>query len=607
MQVNYETISSSSGIIEDDSRDNNLKQRSVNSDFQLLSPIIEFHPTGEYKFTSFSFLAPHEALRREFIRGDKALSQIIATSIQKENQWKFDAFYEWFVVFLLPIIEAHHHIEENILFGYYLNTFDIVTPESQSEDHITLIGRGNKVKRLLNNIIDFIKQNKFDEATIYLSNVLEAYQTLVKEMNNHFNDEEEYWPELIYQLGEENWKAAFALIKEEMMSFGDLNISDPYHLMFCSILNAMGYTFKDSSLPNDFLPWSNPEIGQRFIESFPIMVKFLKLPKWNDRYLKYQYLILDVADDRIPMKSKTRGHFVERQSKFPVHFIVWIMIPLYISFLLTPFFAAVYNPNSNLNRITIRVVDFDQSYIGDAFIKWLSIASTAIPNIPNFEFVNANFTSPDELKQKVLDGYVWGALYSTSDATSRLLNATSNGCAYTSSYNANNAIILVWDEGRNPQVADGLIHGVITGIIPNFNSYFALFFMRQMKAHSQANLQNCLTNNKENILISPIGYTSINLTPISVSPMSTSVYTLANIYTVVFAGIVFVSITYDATASYVENMTGIQRTLFRALSMSILDGSYGIVVSTITVCLSAKGSGKYLYSGNQWAQLAGKI
>ena len=57
-------------------------------DYQLLSPIIKFNPQGNYNFTSFSFLAPHEALRREFIRGERALLSI--NEINSDDLWKFE-------------------------------------------------------------------------------------------------------------------------------------------------------------------------------------------------------------------------------------------------------------------------------------------------------------------------------------------------------------------------------------------------------------------------------------------------------------------------------------------------------------------------------------
>lgn len=90
-----------------------------------------------------------------------------------------------------------------------------------------------------------------------------------------------------------------------------------------------------------------------------------------------------------------------------------------------------------------------------------------------------------------MDSEAWAAVYVTAGATNRLLAATATGCTniYVSgNYSAADAILFVWDEGRNAQVTTPLVKGdnnniklfVIKFFFTNKLSYpvtIALFFV----------------------------------------------------------------------------------------------------------------------------------
>ncbi len=84
--------------------------------FRLTSTAIKPSEIGEYSFADATLLIPHEALRREFIRGTNALKTFDLVA----HPWKIHCFYEWYAKFFLPSVKEHHDIEEKIFFPFYL-------------------------------------------------------------------------------------------------------------------------------------------------------------------------------------------------------------------------------------------------------------------------------------------------------------------------------------------------------------------------------------------------------------------------------------------------------------------------------------------------------
>ena len=171
----------------------------------LTSKAITLQADGLYSFDRLGFLVPHEALRREFQRGRKALDAMNSSSFP----WHAYVFQEWLDDFLIPILQAHHYIEDHIVFTFYFE-LGVISPDRQSEDHISLIGRMNKLQSLTRKLVHIVKATEIDQDGVEgHQKDIQAAESLVKKefidmiihFEQHFQEEEEYWPEILNKYG----------------------------------------------------------------------------------------------------------------------------------------------------------------------------------------------------------------------------------------------------------------------------------------------------------------------------------------------------------------------------------------------------------------------
>lgn len=106
--------------------------------------------------------------------------------------------------------------------------------------------------------------------------------------------------------------------------------------------------------------------------------------------------------------------------------ILFFFLPLMYSLGLAPLFASTAFPDKYTNRLKVAVADFDGGIIGSNLTAFLA-GLHGTTSLPGFEIEAVpSSTSPDALKQKVIDGDVWAAVYVTSGATNNLNNALQN-------------------------------------------------------------------------------------------------------------------------------------------------------------------------------------
>ncbi len=74
-------------------------------DFTFLSTAIPQNEDGEYSYSLQSFLIPHEALRREFLRAERAIEGLQNVA---KYPWKADYYRSWLIDFLGPSIHEHN-------------------------------------------------------------------------------------------------------------------------------------------------------------------------------------------------------------------------------------------------------------------------------------------------------------------------------------------------------------------------------------------------------------------------------------------------------------------------------------------------------------------
>jgi hypothetical protein len=107
------------------------------------------------------------------------------------------------MLFLIPQLHCHHYLEDNIIFPFYF-ALGIVPPERQAEDHISLIGRMNKLQSLARQLVHYGHYRKSSNELIrsYEDRVKKHFLDMIEHFERHFSEEEEFWPELLKKYGE---------------------------------------------------------------------------------------------------------------------------------------------------------------------------------------------------------------------------------------------------------------------------------------------------------------------------------------------------------------------------------------------------------------------
>jgi hypothetical protein len=122
----------------------------------LTSTTMPYSAEGNYNPIEVGSLFSHEAIRREFARGSKALNHIDPV----KDTWKIVCFIEWYQKFLFPIAHDHENGEENVVGPIFLEA-GAAFPETLLSDHPALRKRLNDINQ---NCQDLLQQIKKDSA-----------------------------------------------------------------------------------------------------------------------------------------------------------------------------------------------------------------------------------------------------------------------------------------------------------------------------------------------------------------------------------------------------------------------------------------------------------
>jgi hemerythrin len=565
----------------------------------LTSKVIPANPNGEYPYEVLGFVLPHEALRREFDRGRKAFRNIDVSS----EKWKIEALVEWLDDFFIPFLHVHHYVEDNIIFPFYF-ALGIVAPERQAEDHVSLIGRMNKLQSLARQLLHVTHNSKESAKMKTLEEkVRKEFLDLVSHCEDHFNEEEEYWPPILKKYGRENWTKVERMIFQYTTSFGDSNAGDAYRNTICSICFAMGIMIgKDSiatnprkevdSEGNEVLPWAGTAIQQHYIDTRPFFIRKVKMKAWNQRYLQFRQLICSIGQSECDehgnvktssgwvSKKNKDGKYVDRYHKPFTPIILFVMITAMFCLAAIPFFAAVSNPLRNLKYLHIKVVNYDVGPVGHAFDHFLEAVESSSNKIPTFRYEKDTSIGFDTYRRRVLDGEAWALLSVNPGASSALAAAFANGCQNAGSYNPADAITFSWDEGRNNQVATPYIGGFTKGILGKFATKFAANYISSL---SQTDISDCIANGQSQLLVSPITFTEDNMTPVSVSyVVSSAGITVGNILMAVFGAMFILNATYGATAALAEDYSPKGKVILRLFTMALVGFGVSIAYATVS-------------------------
>lgn len=168
------------------------------SALSLTSLVIPASDDGSYSFEHAAFLVPHEAIRRELMKAANALESFDCSG----NPWMAGLLKEWVEDFFVPLVNAHHCLEDSIFFPLYYQ-LGVALPERIAEDHISLINRLNHWKSLVTKLDNEVS-SKADSNQIKDTEraVREHFSTMRREIEGNFTEEEKFWPSILVKDGQ---------------------------------------------------------------------------------------------------------------------------------------------------------------------------------------------------------------------------------------------------------------------------------------------------------------------------------------------------------------------------------------------------------------------
>ncbi len=428
------------------------------------------------------------------------------------------------------------------------------------------------------------------------------------------------------------------------MQFGETNAGEPYRLMICAIVRAMGIVVNGERFNDDETRWASLEIQQNYIRTRPYLVRNYKITTWNQRYMQYKDLIEKITVNKVS-GSKTQpfpletGKYVIKNKKTFVPLVLFFVLSGYYALITGPYYAAQSNPVRNIPRLQIKVANFDSLStssslslstitsttpymvtdrngmivlgnsasnvnitippIGDYFLEYVRSYKQSHDFIPDLQFTDS--LSPtmkstshaiSTLQGDVLDQEAWATVYVNTDATMSFLQAIEGGCltnpSAASTYNAKEVITFAWDEGRNAAVSGPYVAAFLRNLITNFGYSFDQLVLDALNSalvpgSSSSMLTSCIANGYKSFISHTVSFSEINLTPVAVSPVcSAAGITVGQIYVAVFGANYIVSATYANTGALAEDLSPFWKVMLRAGTMALLGLGLSICFSTLS-------------------------
>ena len=150
-----------------------------------------------------------------------------------------------------------------------------------------------------------------------------------------------------------------------------------------------------------------------------------------------------------------------------------------------PLFDSAADPDANVKALRVIVCTADTGFVGGFFTNFWQTYGTgswvanngALPITPPGIALQAA-CDPADLTEQVRSNNAWAALYVRAGASADLYAALAAGPSTT--YDPSTAVVLVWDEARNNQVATARIAGPLKGLTGAFSLGVASMIAEQM-------------------------------------------------------------------------------------------------------------------------------
>jgi hemerythrin superfamily protein len=268
----------------------------------LTSTVVNKNDDNNYSQSQCHLLIPHEAIRRELLRAEKA---VLNMDIVK-HPWHIKAFLKWYLTCFVPFIHDHHNNEEKISFPFWNKLGAIAMPTKQCDDHVTLmkiiddlrvLGEELKSSTDVPDINEDVIVNKTKEFKA-------KFAYLKQHTLDHLAEEELYWQPIYEKYGEGGEmikKDQDNVISHGLSTKGDEFIG--FKMAFCSVSTAMGVKGLNPSIgrygPVNYKlpPWCSQKLADDFYNELPWIPKVLVFPSWLDVYEKYVVLVDSINGD----------------------------------------------------------------------------------------------------------------------------------------------------------------------------------------------------------------------------------------------------------------------------------------------------------------------
>ena len=264
----------------------------------LTSTAIPISPDGAYPWSIEDWLAPHEAIRREFLRLEAALVTF--------RPFKPAVIARWLHGFLLPAIRVHHDSEELVIGPHFAALGDVVQWGS-TYSHVDLERDMERVAAAADAAVGAANDPAGESAFSELRGVVAQ---LSQGMAIHLAEEERCWPLIFAKHGPRVVAAAMAGMHARTRALPPVERAASDALA-ASCMDAMAPSFLartsadyEARRPASGLrlpPWCSRAASDKFSrEKIPWIARALIFPRLHASYLRdWQALIDRAAGDAI--------------------------------------------------------------------------------------------------------------------------------------------------------------------------------------------------------------------------------------------------------------------------------------------------------------------
>lgn len=264
--------------------------RVLSNTSKLTSTAIQERKDGKYEWYELELLLPHEAIRMEFIRADKAIRMMEPI----KHPWHIIAFHKWMTEFLLPSIHEHHDLEEEVLGPFYAGLGENVEFGS-THKHEELMQQMNEFVIQCNELclLATTPSSPFLLMIEKEDKLRASFQNLKTSMFAHLHEEELFWPNILQKHGLEQAANCQKLLAKR--SFGKKHVDQGAFKAFAGSVfyNAGNGRRNEKPAFLELQPWCHPDVLNSVRTRVPLVARLFILPLWQRQYEKKWKKLID--------------------------------------------------------------------------------------------------------------------------------------------------------------------------------------------------------------------------------------------------------------------------------------------------------------------------